>query len=219
MNVEIQSAPQSVYEEGAIVPKLLLSLLIVVAIASAIIFWPTQKLSSVPIPQTVTTNIEPAIATDRIALPPVRQTFTNGPYKLVISAKDQWQTPMTVGQLYEGSTLRWQKDLPHEYGPRFALISSAGQVLLLDEFINVASPYALTLINPAGELVVQRSFDSVQKALDISSATLTQQATSGWWISAPPGLNARGDRALVQTGGTTLEIDLTTGELSCRPNL
>lgn len=200
-------------------PKLLFSLLIVAAIASAVIFWPTQKLSSALTPQAISTDIEPAIATDRIALPPVRQTFDNGPYQLVISTKDQWQTPVTIGQLYEGSTLRWQTDLPHEYGPRFALISPAGQVLLLDEFINVASPYALTLINPAGEVVVQRSFDNVQKALDISPATLTQQATSGWWISAPPQLNARGDHALVQTGGTTLEIDLTTGELSCRPNL
>lgn len=206
------------YEEVAIVPKLLFSLLILVAIASAVIFWPTQKLSSDPTARTVATNIEPA-ATDRIALPPVRQTFTNGPYQLVISAEDQWQTPTTTAQLYEGSTLRWQTDLPHEYGPRFALVSPSGQVLLLDEFINVASPYALTLINPAGEVVMQRSFDTVQKALDVSPAALTQEATGGWWISAPPRLNASGNRALVQTGGTTLEINLTTGELSCQPNL
>lgn len=200
-------------------PKLLFPILAVVAIAGLIVLWPPQKRASLPPAQTIAADIEPMTTADRIAQPPLRQTFTNEPYRLVISAADQWQTPRARGQLYEGDTLRWQKDLPHEYGPRFALIGPAGQVLLLDEFINVASPYALTLIDLDGEVVVQRSFDDVQKALDISPAILTEQATSGWWISAPPRLNVRSSRALVETGGTTLEVDLATGELSRRADL
>ncbi len=228
-------------------PKLLFPLLVVMAIASLVIFWPTQNPTSVSGAQTTATDraiertarapdrapertvatrsadIELSIAStaspDRIARPPLRQTFTHAPYQLVISARDSWQTPLTTGQLYEGSALRWQKDLPHEYGPRFALVSPAGQVLLLDEFINVASPYALTLLNPNGEIVMQRSFDDVQKALHLSPAALTRQAVSGWWISAPPRLSAQGDHALIKTGGTTLEVDLTTGTLSRRADL
>ncbi len=200
-------------------PKLLFPILAVVAIAGLLVFWFPQKRTSLPPAQTIATDIEPMTTADRIAQPPLRQIFTNEPYRLVISAADQWQTPRVRGQLYEGDTLRWQKDLPHEYGPRFALIGPAGQVLLLDEFINVASPYALTLIDLDGEVVVQRSFDDVQKALDISPAILTEQATSGWWISAPPSLNGRGSHALVETGGTTLKVDLATGELSRRADL
>lgn len=202
-----------------IIPKLLFPILAVVAIASLIVLWPPQEQASLPPAQTVATDIDPMPTADRIAQPPLRQTFTNEPYQLVISAEDQWQTPRALSQLYEGDTRRWQKALPHQYGPRFVLISPAGQVLLLDEFINVASPYALTLIDSEGKVIVQHSFDEVQKALDISPAILTEQASSGWWISAPPSLNVRGDRASVETGGTTLEVDLATGELSRRADL
>lgn len=198
-------------------PKVLRPLLTVTAIASLVAFAfnqepnaPTAEVKETPPAEQAV--IQP-VTDDSISQPPVRQTFASGSYQLIISAEDSWETPLTVGKFYQGSQLLWQKDLPHQYGPRFALISKEGQVLLLDEFINVASPHALTLISPDGEIIRKNSFGDIHKALDIHPTTLTEQATDGWWISAPPVLSAKGDHALVATGGTTLEIDLKTGKL------
>lgn len=209
-------------------PRFLLPLLTVAAIASLVIFWADQKSASQVAAEqqsaVETTNVDvtdsnlPEIAAetaaDRITRPPVRQTFTAGPYQLVITATDSWQTPAATSKLYEGGTLRWQKALPHQYGPRFSLLSPQGQVLLVDEFINVASPHALSVIDAEGKTIAQLSFDEVKTALNLPAAELTRQATSGWWVSAPPVLNAAGDRAFISTGGTTLEVDLATGSLS-----
>ncbi|NJM96309.1 MAG: hypothetical protein HC800_03050 [Phormidesmis sp. RL_2_1] len=214
-------------------PKLLLSLLAITVVAALVTFWPHQTTISQLIPSQSDTAPDTATDTapdtapdtvtasgsDQLAHPPVYQAFTAGPYKLVIHAKDDWQTPAVSSQFYENEILRWQKDLPHQYGPRFALVSPQGQVLLLDEFINVASPHALTLINADGQTIVRYSFDDIKAALAVSAADLTRQATSGWWITTPPLLDLAHDLALISTGGTTLAVDLTTGELNCRRDL
>ncbi len=189
--------------------KLLLPALTVAAIALIITVWPPQKIISQVIHPSTT-----AATADRIAQPPLSQTFTTSEYELTITAADRWQTPAATAQLHQGDTLRWQKPLPHQYGPRFALISPQGRVLLLDEFINIASPYALTLLDTDGQPLAQYSFDDIQKTLAIPAATLTQKATSGWWISATPTLSESAGSAIIPTGGTTLQVDLATGELS-----
>ncbi|MGB3292173.1 MAG: hypothetical protein WBB01_04155 [Phormidesmis sp.] len=206
-------------------PRFFLPLLIAVAIAS-LFLW--QRFSAQPSPraQPASPAVIEAASTDRLSHPPDRQTFTTGPYQFVVTPANQWQTPTATGTLYKAESRLWQSNLPHEYGPRFALVSSTGQVLLIDEFINVASPYALTLLDPKGTVIAQHSFDDLKRTLGVSSADLTRQATSGWWISAPPTLSAAADspaipgqRALIQTGGTTLEVDLLTGELNRRADL
>lgn len=178
---------------------------------------PKIPLSPTENPSSLATDIE---VSDRITHPPARQTLSAAPYELVIETQDNWQTPQATGQLFRGDTLLWQKALPHQYGPRFFLVSPNAQVILFDEYINVASPYAIALIDATGTPVAQYSFDDIQTALQpVSRNDLTQQATSGWWISAPPRLTESGEKALVKTGGTTLEIDLTTGALSRRDDL
>ena len=201
--------------------RVLLAMLIVIAIAS---LWPQRSVQSPRAQEqpAAATAMETNSTDDRLAYPPDRQTFTSGAYQFVITAVDQWQTPAATGTLYRAGTRLWQRDLPHEYGPRFVLVSPTGQVLLLDEFINVASPYALTLLEAEGDAIAQYSFDDIKRTLDVSSAALTQQATSGWWISASPRLSTEGasagQQALIQTGGTTLEVDLNTGVLTrCDP--
>lgn len=151
---------------------------------------------------------------DRMAHPPIRQTFVAEPYQLVIYAEDSWDSPLADAVLSQGDDILWEQDLPHQYGPKFVLISPQGNVLLLDEFINVASPHALTLINTSGTVVAQHGFKDIEQTLQVSAADLTKQATTGWWISAPPVLSEGGDHAIVAAGGTQLEINLTTGELS-----
>lgn len=190
--------------------KLLLPALTVAAIALIITVWPPQNIIS-----QVINSPTPAAAADRMAQPPLHQTFTNSPYQLIVTATDSWQTPAATGQFYKGDTLLWQQTLPHQYGPRFVLVSQQGHILLLDEFINVASPYALTLLDADGKTLAQYSFDDIQKTLAIPAATLTQKATSGWWISAAPILKESEGLALVPTGGTILQVDLATGELRC----
>lgn len=202
-------------------------LLIVMAIAGSLLFWQRPFFRD---PFSQRQPDSPAAmqtaSADELTYPPRRQTFITGAYQFVVATTDQWQTPMATGTLYEGDRLLWQSNLPHEYGPRFVLVSPVGQVLLVDEFINVASPYALTLLDPAGSVIAQHSFDDIQRTLDVSSAALTRQATSGWWISAPPTLGSTdtaaagsGAIALIPTGGTTLTVNLTTGELNRRASL
>lgn len=162
----------------------------------------------------------PVLATDKITLPAEHQSFETGTYRLEIMSEPEWRSPRPTATLYNGDTRLWEKEIPHQYGPRFSLVTSEGQVVLFDEYINVASPYAIALIHTTGETTSTYSFDDIQEFLqDVSRADLTRQATSGWWISSPPQLDEAEQNALVQTGGTTLQIDLSTGELSRRDDL
>ncbi len=163
-------------------------------------------------------SIDETASLDRLTHPPVTQSFTEGSYTLTIEAVDDWRSPTAKATLTkteaQDEDIVWQKELPQQYGPRFSMVSSAGNVVLFDEYINVASPYAIALIDPTGTIIAQYSFDDIQQTLaTVSRADLTRQAASGWWISSKPTLNATGASVLVETGGTTLEIDLATGEL------
>lgn len=173
----------------------------------------TAKSSEVIAIKTASTDNSGQISRDRLAHPPIRQTFTTEPYQLTILTEDNWRTPLTQAKLEQDDIVLWEETLPHQYGPKFVLIGSQGNVLLLDEFINVASPHAITLIGTNGKVIAQHSFEAIAKTLNLNAADLTKQATTGWWISAPPTL-IDGNRATVSTGGTLLEIDLTTGEIS-----
>ncbi len=175
---------------------------------------------------------------DRITHPPIRQAFEAAPYELLVSAVDDWRTSRAHIQLYKDTALLWQKELPHEYGPRFVLVSAQGQVALFDEYINVGSPYAITLLDASGTEVAQYNFDDIKQVLaDVAPSNITGQAFSGLWISANPVLNpalnpesngtafrrnhdaSPDNRALVETGGTTLELNMTTGQLRRRDDL
>ncbi|MEO0458274.1 MAG: hypothetical protein AAF152_17065 [Cyanobacteria bacterium P01_A01_bin.114] len=165
-------------------------------------------------------NIEPASgANDAIALPPELQIYhsENGDYKLEVSTADGWATSQAEGRLYRLSggdeTLLWQQTLPQAYGPRFVAMGAGGQVLLLDEYINVASPYAVMVIDVSGEVLAQHSFDDVQAVLNVSRAAIVEQAESGWWLSGSPEMSDAA-HVSVATSGKTLMIDLNDGQLS-----
>ena len=170
-------------------------------------------------PLSVTDSLEEtgsSSVSDRIQHPAIEQRFENGDFQLVIRAVDDWDTPRAIAQLYESDSLRWERPLPHGYGPRYAVVGPQGQVLLLDEYINVASDYAIALFSPQGQQIAQYSFDDIQQKAAVPAAKLTRQATSGWWISAPPPSSAPTNQVIISTGGTTLTIHLLTGELSRR---
>ena len=142
--------------------KLLFFLVSGSVILALMTFWLARQPARLPANWAASETAEPNFASpaavetvsetasvDSLTRPSMRQTFTNGAYQLEIAAKDSWRSPSTIGKLYKDGTLLWQKDLPHQYGPRFSLVSPSGQVVLFDEYINVASPYAIALINPS----------------------------------------------------------------------
>lgn len=160
------------------------------------------------------------LSQDAIPRPPARQVITSpqDAYILLLQAPADWQRKQVTATLYAATSDRcqpvWSQTLPHEYGPRYALVTDRGQVVLLDEWINVASPYAVTVLGPTGETVAQHSFDQVAAVLAVSRADLVDQAATGWWISAPPSLSRDGEMVRVAAGSDRLEINVATGELS-----
>lgn len=158
--------------------------------------------------------------TDRIPHPPtlVEVTSPDGVYAFRVSSPDNWKSRRAVGELYQvtaGSPhLLWRRDLPHEFGPRFVLVGARGEVVLLDEWINVMSRYAVMVLSPTNQLVVTHRFQDVQRALDLPSAEIVRRARYGAWLASYPLLDPSGDAALVETGGKTLAIRLSDGHLS-----
>jgi hypothetical protein len=112
----------------------------------------------------------------------------------------------------------WRRHLPHEYRPRTALVANDGTVLLFDQWINVAGPYALTVIDATGRTVASYSFDQIASALGVPRANLA--ATSGMfgpWRAGEPKLDASGTLAHVSAGGKILMVRLSDGALSAVP--
>lgn len=162
---------------------------------------------------------EAQLADDAIDLPPVHQVVTspNQLFLLVLQSPDGWATPQPTAALYSLDDRQcqrlWQRSLPQSYGPRFALVSNSGTTLLLDEWINVASDYAVFLLDPAGQLIAQHSFDQVAAMLPLSRAEIVERSRFGWWIAATPVLLTDGQQAQVDTAGQHLLIDLDNGQL------
>ncbi|HEY9761255.1 MAG TPA: hypothetical protein V6D07_01955 [Trichocoleus sp.] len=165
------------------------------------------------------------LSNDAIARPPAHQEVVspNGSYILILAApvnRDTmtWDTKQVDATLYstQGTLCQplWSKTLPQEYGPRFALVNDQGQVALLDEWINVASPHAVMVMNSTGKVVAQHGFEDLAARLQVSRADIVDAARFGWWISRAPALIRNGEMVQVSTAGKQLKIDLETGALS-----
>ncbi len=157
---------------------------------------------------------------DRITLPDFRREFRSpsGRFAFVVSTRDGWKSLRGTGELFSitGSvhTPLWSRELPQQFGPRFVLISDLGTVLMLDEWINVKSQYAVFLIDRNNRTVKQHDADAVQAAVQVPANDIVRMAKHGWWVSAPPSLNSAGDAARVETAGKILTIRLSDGQLS-----
>ncbi|HEY9879540.1 MAG TPA: hypothetical protein V6D29_13875 [Leptolyngbyaceae cyanobacterium] len=162
----------------------------------------------------------PMLSNDAIARPPVHQerASPSGSHILILTAPENWATKQVDATLYnaQGQICQplWSKTLPQEYGPRFALVSDQGQVVLIDEWINVASSYAVMLLDASGQVVAQHSFDDLADRLQMSRADIVDAAQFGWWVSRAPSLSRNGNTVQVGTAGKQLKINLETGDLS-----
>lgn len=161
-----------------------------------------------------------ATNTDRITLPDARREFTSpsGRFAFVVSTRDAWQTSRGNAELFSvaGSTrtLLWSGELSQQYGPRFVIVSDAGTVVMLDEWINVSTPHAVVLRDQNNRTLAQHSTDAVQATLMVPMNDVVRLAKYGWWISAPPVLSSGGDAVRVEAAGKVLTIRLPDGQLS-----
>jgi hypothetical protein len=162
----------------------------------------------------------PMLGEDAIARPPAHQAIVspNQSHILVLQSQTGERPQHSIATLYKADgTLcqpQWSQSLPQEYGPRFVLVADDGYTVLLDEWINVASDYAVMVLDPAGQVVSRHSFDAVAAVLRTSRADIVEAARYGWWISSAPILSRDGQAVQVNTAGKRLRIRLTDGRLS-----
>ncbi|MGB3203185.1 MAG: hypothetical protein WBA99_19930, partial [Nodosilinea sp.] len=110
----------------------------------------------------VLSQVPPMLSRDAIPYPPTlrHEVSPAGTYHLVLTLEQVASGPRrTTANLFELTGDRcqqvWSHRLPHSYGPRLALVSEGGMVVLLDEWINVASPYAIVVLGPDGAIEAQ----------------------------------------------------------------
>jgi hypothetical protein len=162
----------------------------------------------------------PLMADDRIALPPLREEFysPSQAYLLVISTADHWQSQRGLASCYQlhggASRLLWQRTLPHQYRPRFVVVSDGGGAVLLDEWINIKTPYAVMIMDRRGGVVAQYDFDAVARLVGVAGADIVVQARYGAWLTGVPRLGPTGDSVLAEVGGRHLAIQLRTGQIT-----
>lgn len=162
----------------------------------------------------------PMLGQDAIARPPAHQAIVSPDQShiLVLQSQPGERPQRSVATLYRANgTLcqpQWSQSLPQEYGPRFVLVADAGYTVLLDEWINVASNYAVMVLDPTGQVVRQHSFDAVATVLRTPRANIVEAARYGWWISTAPILSRDGQSVQVSTAGRRLRIRVTDGRLS-----
>ncbi|MBD0337247.1 MAG: hypothetical protein ICV62_17305, partial [Cyanobacteria bacterium Co-bin13] len=91
----------------------------------------------------------PMVSDDAIARPPAHQAVVSPgqTHILVLQSEADGSSQSLMATLYRanGSLCepQWSRPLPQEYGPRFTLVTDQGYTILLDEWINVASDYAV----------------------------------------------------------------------------
>jgi hypothetical protein len=173
-------------------------------------------------PAVVEGGVQQVTEADRIELPPESREFTSpsGAYTFVVSTPDNWQSLRGQGELTSTAdgnrVVLWSHGLPQQFGPRFALVDDQGTVVMFDEWINISTPHAIWLVDRAGRDIARHSTDAVQSVLQVPMDEVVKLARHGWWIAAPPNLDAAGEAALVETAGKTLSVQLSSGTLAIR---
>lgn len=155
---------------------------------------------------------------DAIALPAPSRVLASPEAQFFLVLRFQPEQRRSQAILYEVAGDRcqpvWQMLLPHEYGPRYGLVNDQGRVALIDEWINVRSPHALTVLDTAGDVVARYTYQDLQATVGLSDAEILSETQAGWWISEPPQLQDNGQQMSVGIGGQRLQVDLSTGQLA-----
>lgn len=165
-------------------------------------------------------------ATDRISEPPDREAFLSpgACFEFVISMNgeaEEWTSSGSNGYLFrkEGGNaeLRWTKRLPHAYRPRFAFVNDDGFVILLDQWINVAGPHAVTVFDPQGKTIASYDFYDIADVVGVPGREIVPQAKHGAWMASEPQADVENNSVRVAVGGKGLDIQFDTGSLTVVP--
>lgn len=154
-----------------------------------------------------------------ISLPPDRREFYSplGNFVLTVATADHWKTPFATAELLsvDGALRRplWHQTLPHKRGPRRALVSDSGAVVLIDEWLNTVSRQALVCVDPAGQTLAQYSTKHLAQTLGVARKTLKSYARRGLWLSRVPVLRPDSSAVDFKAGGRKLVLSLADGVL------
>ncbi|MGB3136983.1 MAG: hypothetical protein WBG38_02640 [Nodosilinea sp.] len=162
----------------------------------------------------------PVSTQDAIPHPPLlrHEVSPAGSYHLVLTlGQTAPGDRRTTASLFETTGDRcqqlWSQELPHSYGPRTALVNDTGTVVLLDEWINVASSYAIVVLGLDGEIRSQQGFDDIVQATGQTRAEVVGQAAQGFWLGGTPAFAEQGTQVSIPTAGGQLTLNLMTDEL------
>jgi hypothetical protein len=185
------------------------------------LFLVIASLAMPPVDAIAANNIPP---NDSTPLPPVSKVVEskNGAFRFRVYTTDNWRTPFPLGTLSIASSsaqrVAWQVKLPHHYGPRFTLVTTTGDVILLDGWLNIKPDYAVALLNSSHGSLVSFSYEDVLRSLKVSPAVLAEKARFGsWWITSKPSLDASGNLAFIPAGGKTLIVDIRQAKIYAKP--
>lgn len=168
-------------------------------------------------------EIASADSIDSIILPSTERRFVspNAKYVFEVFTVDSWKSQTPSGRFIElgcgQEKVVWTGGLPHEYGPRFVIVGNNAKVLLVDEWINVKSRYALTIFDPYSVSMRHYHFDHLQKILKVPVARIVEQAKTGWWVTKPPRAGPCGVIVRIETAGKILEVNLKTSDIDVAP--
>lgn len=158
--------------------------------------------------------------TDVIELPPVYREFASPSthFVLTIVSDDHWKTSTARAELHErrrgAQRSVWRHTLANIKGPRRAVVTDHGDVILIDDWINSPSQQALSLLNATGKTVATYSFDSLVAILQVSRRDVSSHATLGLWLSAEPTLSANGSTVRFRTADRGLSLRARDGQLT-----
>jgi hypothetical protein len=159
-------------------------------------------------------------ATDIAPPPPAREEFPapDKTYVFEVSTPDAWASRKSVGRLFQvaGGTRRllWSRPLPHEWRPRYVMVGVRGNVLLIDEWANITSRYAVMVVDRENRLVAQHDFDAVTKVLGVPAAQVARMARHGVWIVTPPVWENPGLSVVIEAAGKVMRVNLADGALA-----
>ena len=156
---------------------------------------------------------------DRNVLPPELRSFSSpsGAYVFEVRAVDAWKSPQSRVELFavnaDARRSCWAAVLPHRYGPGTAIVNDTGHVLLIDEWMQTLSDYAIVLYGQNGNLIARHSVSDIETVSGVHRADLATRARAGAWMSAPPKLSPTPDAVLFEAGGVALIVNLLTGRI------
>ena len=152
---------------------------------------------------------------DYQASPPETRTVESpdGAYRLVLHSSPGGATA-SLDATQNLDVSLWQRDLPHQFGPRIAFVGNRGTVVLLDEWINVFTDHAIVVVDVNGATLTTYATDEIAVFLGRPRSQVAAEAKFGPWMMGVPKLSKDAESVLVPMGDETLSISLSDGSIS-----